>query len=372
MKRYGKFLISIFIMLGAVFFVCNIKPDSVQAETSTHTVTFDFNIDRIKGYIPSNNTQLISSFKTYSIEVQNANTAVDIKDHYGINLYYTYVWTVEGKAVNLNSYSILKDTTFVAVWTPVEYKVKFTFPSSEAKSQVTNLQSEIKFTIESDRIDFYRPIRPHYAFDGWYMAGDMTEWLYLPAGSVGDKILVARFTPVTYSINYNTEPSGVLTSRTYDVEDRDISLVEATKKGHIFHGWFLDKDFKNPITKIDCSKGGNITLYPKWELEKYNVTYILPDGTEQLVEAEYGKTAERPTVEKNFLQIIITDVSRKNITEDTVIHVKLVNIWWVYLIGLILIVAIITLIIYKAIKKKTNHKTLRTFYHSNARKKRKY
>ena len=326
MKKYRNLIFLGLMLLLAVFFVRVNDTTTISAETSTHTVTFNFNTGRISKYLPSTEQGLINSLQTYTVQVADGGYAEENKEHYGIGLYYKYNWTVDGKIVNLSTYPITKDTTFVATWKPIEYTVTFQFNSAQVKNEITNLETYLDFTIESDRIDFYIPNRPNYVFNGWYMAGDFTTWLYLPAGSVGDKYLTARFTPIEYEINYNTDLAGVLTARTYNVEDPNITLVDATKKGHIFKGWYADSSFKTKITEIECRHGGNISIYPKWELEVYTVKYIMPDGTIQYVETEYGKTAEKPEVEKSIFEIITTDVSRKNITEDTTINVKIVNI----------------------------------------------
>ena len=47
MKKYRSFIFATMLMLIAVFFVCAIDDQTVNAETGTHTVTFDFNLERI-------------------------------------------------------------------------------------------------------------------------------------------------------------------------------------------------------------------------------------------------------------------------------------------------------------------------------------
>lgn len=51
----------------------------------------------------------------------------------------------------------------------------------------------------------------------------------------------------------------------------------ATCKGYEFKGWYLDENFQTEITSLEgCT--GNITLYAKWEIARYTITYELDGG----------------------------------------------------------------------------------------------
>ena len=50
-----------------------------------------------------------------------------------------------------------------------------------------------------------------------------------------------------------------------DPDMTSFELLNPTKVGSVFSGWFLDEDFTRQIDRIDSSMFGNVTLYAKWE-----------------------------------------------------------------------------------------------------------
>lgn len=368
MKKCRLILLSMILLLMGVAGIVNIRSTDVHAESNYHHVTFDYNASQILEYIPENES-IIESLKSYVTSVAYGELVSERLPSSLISPYYNYHWTVNGVAVNLDNYRITRDVTLKAVWTPVRYSVQYRFENEEIKNAVTNLQPGFTFTVESERIDLYRPIVPNYYFLGWFDGNDPLEHWYLPAKSITDKVFTAKFKPIDYSINFNTDATIYNVTR-YNVENENITLNAPSKEGHIFKGWYSDKGFNNKVTEINCSIGGNLNLYPKWELEKYKVTYILPDGKVEVVETEYGKKAELPkNFKKSIFQVIKTDVSRKDITSDTIIRISTVSIWYVYVLGLMVIGGIIALIICIKKKRDNAHNKLRQFYHSNSSRK---
>lgn len=371
MKRRLKYILIICLSILALAF-CGLGKNVVLADESTHTVTFSFNISRIKKYIIDDNNEILGNLNDVTQYVSHDKFAIDpdlVND--SILKYYTYRWTVNGESVNLKSYQITKDTEFVAEWIPVTYKVYFNY--SDFGSEIINKVDYEEFTVESARINLYTPIRPNYIFKGWYEnANDegSIACLYISPKSCGDRVLHAVFTPAEYYIDYHTSAEHN-NPRGYNVEDDNIILEEPTLYGHIFKGWYTDTSYSSAITTINCSEGGNINLYARWELETYDVTYILPNGLTKTVTAEYGTTAKLPSLDKSIFEIVKTNVSRKNITKDTVIEIEYVNIWYVYIIAIVTIGGLIAIIIILKKKRDNTHNNLRTMYYSNVKGKRK-
>lgn len=366
---------SLLISFCAVVGVAGInRSTEAIANSSSHIVTFNYNTSNIMQYLPDN-TSLKNALKSYVVTVQDGGYAVETsKPGNIISPYYSYVWTYNDNAVDLSTFKITRDTEFVAKWVPKVYKVLFKFESEEVKNKVSNLQTQITFTVESPRINLYRPMIDHYYFEGWYDSSSPYEYMYIPERSVGDKIFTARFSPIKYWINYNTGADSAENPDFYTIEDSDFALYNPQKEGHIFHGWYSDSEFKNRVYVVDTALGRNIELYPLWELETYKVTYILPNGISKVVECEYGEKAPLPkNLKKGIFEIVKTDVSRKNITEDTVIHIEYVNIWYVYVLSALTIAGIVILIICIKKKRDNTHNKLRMIYQSKTnRNSRKY
>ena len=57
------------------------------------------------------------------------------------------------------------------------------------------------------------------------------------------------------------------------------TLLDASKDGYEFIGWYLDSSYTTKVTEINSSLNGDITLYAKFEeIIDYNITYYLYDG----------------------------------------------------------------------------------------------
>lgn len=353
------------ISLSLSFFVHN----KIKVEASTnYNVNFDYDIERIEPYI-SFSSEIISSIQDYTISVADGNripTSSIKTPSKLINPYYSYIWTLNGNEVDITKVTINSNVTFKIKWIPVEYSVNFKFTSDELKSKVTNLQEKLTFTVESPRIELYQPEIEHYNFIGWYNGSVHYDLLYIPAGSIGSKTFTARFELKEYLIKYNTDATNLDNPRTYNIEDGEIILAEPSKEGHIFKGWYTDENYTTKVTSIDCSLGKNISIYPMWELEVYTVTFIMPNGVSKKVQVEYGDKVKLPDIDKGLFDIIITEGSRKNITADTTIKIKVVNIWYVYLLGILLIVGIILTILFIKRRRKETHSSLRNRYMSNS------
>ena len=140
-----------------------------------------------------------------------------------------------------------------------------------------------------------------------------------------------------------------------------------SKTGYTFEGWYFDKDYTRAATKISAGTVGAVNLYPKWELETYKVTYILPDGTRATVMCEHGKKADLPSeLKTSFYEVVKTDIPRDNITEDVRITITVVNIWYVYVIAVAVLIAIIITIIVVKKRRDSRFESLRTTYQSNS------
>jgi len=162
MKKFGKLLMCVIIMVCAVAGSLGARQIyNVSADGTSHIVTFNYNTKKIVEYIPENST-IKNSLKTYSITVEDGGFAVETsKPSSLLNPYYSYEWTYNGSVVDLSTFQITRDTTFVASWTAKQYSINFNFESEEVKNKIANLQTHIFFSVESPRINLYRPILEH-------------------------------------------------------------------------------------------------------------------------------------------------------------------------------------------------------------------
>ena len=127
-----------------------------------------------------------------------------------------------------------------------------------------------------------------YTFAGWLREGTTS-----PVIGDGDPItitanttLIAQWTPVTYTINYDANDGTVTPasfSKTFDTEYTG-TLATPTKLGYDFGGWYVDDDtFATAFTSTtDIYVEGQTTpyyIYAKWTPVTYTITYNANGGT---------------------------------------------------------------------------------------------
>lgn len=99
-------------------------------------------------------------------------------------------------------------------------------------------------------------------------------------------------TPVDeFKIDYVTYTDQVLES---DTLSKISSLREIGQKGYDFKGWFFDEEFTQEATINNISS--DVTLYAKWEIRKYKVTFLgLNDEIIKEEFVEYLQDASSPS-----------------------------------------------------------------------------
>ena len=145
--------------------------------------------------------------------------------------------------------------------------------------------------------------RTGYTFLGWQDEKD-NKYLYATTSPqflwkyTAPMQFTALYSAIEYSIEYNLN-RGTNNSRnpeTYTIESPEITLENATRTGYTFAGWYNNADFSgDPVEKISTGTYGNITLYAKWEVTNYSISYELNGGTnaeENLRYTEYTILSE--------------------------------------------------------------------------------
>lgn len=154
--------------------------------------------------------------------------------------------------------------TLYANYTPVEYTITYT-ELGDGKNDDNNPTT---YTIEDEDIEFLDPIKNKtgYLFDTW-------DPNIIKSGSSGNKTIVAKWTPITYTIKFvgGEDATGDPFERSaeYDVtqEAPDNDVFE--KKGNDFIGW-EDKNGNvyqpgDELKNLSSTQDDTVTLTAKWE-----------------------------------------------------------------------------------------------------------
>ena len=121
------------------------------------------------------------------------------------------------------------------------------------------------------------PTKEGYEFDGWYW--DENVWSkpftansLLNAPITSDMSVYAKFDAISYDITYETDNGSHSNPVSYTIED-SFALSDAEKLGYNFIGWYSDDTYTTEVTNISVGSMGAITLYAKYEVATYTITY---------------------------------------------------------------------------------------------------
>ncbi len=118
-------------------------------------------------------------------------------------------------------------------------------------------------------------------YTGYYYDILKPNWLLDTIHGDGSTVLKVYYKTYYYSLNYNSnKPSGIVGAsltpwgRSYTVEDEFNITATMSSTSHNFLGWYANSaGTGSAITKIEQGSTGNKTLYAKWDIKKYTVTF---------------------------------------------------------------------------------------------------
>jgi len=141
------------------------------------------------------------------------------------------------------------------------------------------------------------PTKLGYTFVGWYTAlEDGSRWDFeadtMPAEHL---TLYARFGVDTYEVTYDNE--GVATSIPVPYGELLDEPTTPIKEGHTFAGWYTERnDGTRWDFKTDTMPADNITLYARYTINTYHVTFVNED-TQSTSDVTFGALLDAPALE---------------------------------------------------------------------------
>lgn len=136
---------------------------------------------------------------------------------------------------------------------------------------------------ESDVITLEEPTKKGYIFAGWYTDSAFTDSISEIRERSGNLTLHAKWTEapkkITYVLNGGTSEDD-LNPFTYVAADGSVRLKAPTRAGYDFQGWYRENTYENRVEYLNSgSVTEDLTLFAKWELHTYQITYVLYGGT---------------------------------------------------------------------------------------------
>lgn len=110
-----------------------------------------------------------------------------------------------------------------------------------------------------------------------YVGEDGEYYVSLPQSIASTMMLTYKDScKITYELDGGENSAA--NPETLTAEEGAVTLADATKAGAIFEGWFSNNDFTQQITEIPADQLEDMTVYAKFELINYDITYHLDQG----------------------------------------------------------------------------------------------
>ena len=138
------------------------------------------------------------------------------------------------------------------------------------------------------------PTKEGYSFAGWFTNEtfeDEYTFSTMPAQNI---TLYAKWQINQYTINFDSNEGSLVDSITQDYASGVLEPTEPVKKGYNFAGWYKDTSLED-IYSFTTIPAENVTLYAKWEIITYEVTYLLEGGVNHIVNPD-NYTVESPSL----------------------------------------------------------------------------
>ena len=192
------------------------------------------------------------------------------------------------KVTTLGATEYTSAPTLYAKWTANKYTVTL-----NNQSATTAGTASVQATYGSPMPSATMPQKTGYTFGGYYTAinGGGTQYYNANGGSsrawniANNSTLYAKWTANQYTITYKDQnnanfsgshASGYPTKHTYGTAT---TLKTATKTGYTFGGWHTDEACTQKVTSLGATAyTAAITLYAKWTINQYTLTYSAGEG----------------------------------------------------------------------------------------------
>ena len=162
------------------------------------------------------------------------------------------------------------DKSFYAKFNINSYTITF---NTNGGSNVSAITQNYNTTVTAPE----DPTRDNYLFLGWFTDIDLQNAYIFSIVPAVDQTLYAKWIENT-TILFDSN-GGSLVAQIDQTPGRDFTAPEApTRTGYTFNGWFSD-DLLTSAYTFDKIPEGNITLYAKWTINAYVISFDTKGGS---------------------------------------------------------------------------------------------
>ena len=213
-------------------------------------------------------TNNLANISQYNIKLGTITLYEPTKE--GYNFIGWYLNNSLVGTINIDTFNDNSSITLVAKFEPREYEVTYINELGNQEASTTIKYDEKLDLIKAEEI-------PGYEFAGWYLDNVKIESGII-FNYLNNITLIARYNVINYTITYelNGGTNNSSNPEKYTVEN-NVIFANPTKEGYTFVGWYLEDNYQNSITSTN-DKYDNLTLYAKWKIINYDITYVLNGG----------------------------------------------------------------------------------------------
>jgi uncharacterized repeat protein (TIGR02543 family) len=137
--------------------------------------------------------------------------------------------------------------------------------------------------------------KDNYNLNGWYTTSALLDEIDFPYEVKGDAIFFAEWIIKEFTVTFEENGGTTVAAIRADYNEKISEPVEPTKTGYTFGGWFYDDEFKDEFNFDEDKITGNITLYAKWIIKEFTITFDENGGTTvTAIKADYNEKITEP------------------------------------------------------------------------------
>jgi len=259
-------ILSVFVLAGCDLFGTNV---TLPTETTTTTTT-----------TASATTPL--SF-TISFEENGGSVMTDITQTSGSSVTapaapsktgYTFAgWYAEAALTTAYSFTTMPSTniTLYAKWQINQYTISF---EENGGGTIADVTQDFNSSITAPPA----PSKTGYSFVGWYTEAALTNVYTFTVIPPNNLTLYAKWQINQYTIAFEEDGGSDVAVLTQDYNTSLSAPFAPTKTGYTFSGWYTEAALTNAYT-FTTMPANNMTLYAKWLINQYIVTFYDDSGT---------------------------------------------------------------------------------------------
>ena len=245
--------------------------------------------------------------------LSDAAETVTVKLHYPAE---TQIWYAQ-KAASLNT-SKLPDSdydyhTIYGWYSDDSFSSSVTFPytlsaDTELYAKYIPNTFQVSFITDDDSITIPKQAvtypasaaeptglsKTGYTLDGWYTDKDCRTAYDFSSKVTGDITLYAKWNINSYKVSFDSNGGSFVAAQSATYNTAASKPADPSMTGCTFAGWFTDKDC---TTAYDFSSKvtGDITLYAKWNINSYKVSFDSNGGSSVAAQSvNYNTSVSKP------------------------------------------------------------------------------